>query len=180
MSVSPTILIASPQMKDPSFERTVVLVWHYDEDGAIGVVINRTLRHKIADVLEMETTLDLETFGDTPVVWGGPVESDSGTVVTGGEISDTEGWILPNGLGVTRSQDALLRLLETGAPTMLCLGYAGWGPGQLDRELELGGWLWTDCDAHIIFNVPVEDRYDHAIATLGVSEHMVWMHPVHE
>ncbi len=179
MSVRPTILIASPQMKDPSFERTVVLVWHYDEDGAIGVVINRSLRHTIADVLEMESHLDLDTF-DTPVVWGGPVESDSGTVVTGGEISDSEGWILPNGLGVTRSQDALLRLLETGAPTMLCLGYAGWGPGQLERELELGGWLWTDCDAKIIFNTPVEDRYERAIATLGVSEHMVWMHPISE
>mgnify|MGYP002633366792 CR=1 FL=1 len=179
MNVLPTILIASPQMKDPSFERTVVLVWHYDEDGAIGVIINRILKHKIADVLEMETSVDLEAL-DTPVVWGGPVDSDSGTVVTGGPISDSEGWILPNGVGVTRSQDALMRLLETGAPTMLCLGYAGWGPGQLERELELGGWLWTDCDANIVFNVPVEDRYDHAIASLGIAEHMVWMHPVSE
>lgn len=178
--MQPTILIASPQMQDPFFERTVVLVWHYDEDGAIGVVVNRTLKHLLPDVLDIEGDIDLSPYAQVPVAWGGPVESGSGTVVTNGRITSDEGWVLPNGLGVTRSQDALVRLLSHQAPLMLCLGYAGWGPGQLDREIELGGWLWTDCDADIVFGVDAVERYDKALATLGLTASTVWMPPISE
>lgn len=178
--MQPTLLIASPQMQDPFFERTVVLVWHYDEDGAIGVVVNRTLKHRLPDVLDIEGDVDLSPYAEVPVAWGGPVESGSGTVVTSGGITDEEGWILPNGLGVTRSQDALIRLLTHRAPLMLCLGYAGWGPGQLDREIEMGGWLWTDCDADLVFGVAPEQRYEAALATLGLTTSSVWMPPIAE
>ncbi len=179
-AMHPTLLIASPQMQDPFFERTVVLVWHYDEDGAIGVVVNRTLNHVLPDVLDIDGDIDLSWYADVPVAWGGPVESGSGTVVTNGRISREEGWVLPNGLAITRSQDALIRLLANREPILLCLGYAGWGPGQLDREIALGGWLWTDCDADLVFEVPVEDRYEAALATLGLSAHTVWMPPISE
>lgn len=178
--MQPTLLIASPRTKDPFFEKTVVLVWHHDEQGAIGVVVNRHLQHKLGDVLDVDRGLDLEAHVDVPVAWGGPVESGSGTVVTRGGISDEEGWRLPNGIGVTRSQDALLRLLSDGAPMMLCLGYAGWGPGQLDREIERGGWLWTDCDASIVFETPPEERYDKALASLGLTASMAWLPPISE
>lgn len=178
--MQPSLLIASPQSRDPFFERTVVLVWHHDPEGAIGVVVNRHLKHQLNDVLEVDRTVPLEGFTDVPVVWGGPVESGSGTVVTIGRISKDEGWVLPSGLGVTQSQDVLLRLLKDRAPLMLCLGYAGWGPGQLDREIELGGWLWTDCDASIVFDTPPEDRYDRALASLGLTATSVWMQPINE
>jgi putative transcriptional regulator len=116
-----------------------------------------------------------------PVVWGGPVESRSGTVVTVGPLgSDDEGVQLPNGLAVTHSQDALLRLLAGRVPLMLCLGYAGWGAGQLDKEIEAGSWLWTDGDAEIVFGTPPEQRYDRALATLGLTAGMVWMQPISE
>lgn len=176
----PTLLIASPQMRDPFFERTVVLVWHHDDSGAIGVVVNRRLEHKLEDVLDVGESVDLTDFADVPVVWGGPVESGSGTVVTGGHLDEDEGWVLPRGIGVTRSQDALMRLLREHAPMMLCLGYAGWGPGQLDREIELGGWLWTDADARLVLEADPEERYDLALATLGLTAQMVWMNPVSE
>lgn len=176
----PSILIASPQMKDPFFEGSVVLVWHHEEDGAIGVVVNRTLEHKLPDVLDVDKDIDLSPYAETLVSWGGPVESASGTVVTEGEITEDEGWVLPDGLGVTRSQEALTRLLHHRAPILLCLGYAGWGPGQLDHELELGGWLFTDCAAKLLFEVPVEDRYEKALATLGLTPHTVWMPPISE
>lgn len=178
--MQPTMLIAAPNMQDPFFERTVVLVWHYDEDGAIGVVINRTLNHNLPDVLDIEGDIDLSPYAEVPVAWGGPVESGSGTVVTLARIADDEGWTLPDGIGITRSQDALLRLLEHREPVILCLGYAGWGPGQLDREIELGGWLWTDCDADIVFGAPPEERYDRALATLGLDARSVWMPPIAE
>ncbi len=178
--MNPSLLIASPQMKDPFFERAVVLVWQHDADGAIGVVVNKLLEHTLPDVLDLDEVVDLTDYIGTPVVWGGPVESDSGTVITRGEISEDEGQLLPSGLGVTQSQDALLRLLGDGASLMLCLGYAGWGPGQLEREIELGSWLWTDCDAGIVFTTPPELRYDKALASLGLTAAMVWMQPVHE
>jgi putative transcriptional regulator len=178
--MQPALLIASPQMRDPFFERTVVLIWHHDAQGAIGVVVNRVLEHTLAEVLDAVDEAGVENRSDVPVVWGGPVESGTGTVVTAGKIERDEGWILERGLSVTRSQDALLRLLRDGSPLLLCLGYAGWGPGQLDREIELGGWLWTDCDESVVFDTPADQRYDKALATLGLTAEMVWMNPVNE
>ena len=178
--MQPTVLIASPQMRDPFFERTVVLVWHYDAEGAVGVVVNRTMKQILPDVLEVEEGVDLSKYDNIPVAWGGPVDSGFGTVITRGEVHENEGWQLPNGIGITRSQDAMFRLLRDGAELMLCLGYAGWSAGQLERELELGGWLWTDCAPDLIFEGGAEDRYERALATLGLTAGVVWMPPISE
>lgn len=180
-------------MRDPFFERTLVLVWHHDEDGAIGVVVNRPLSdaserglmprsasNRLVDVLVMDDGVDLSSYEDDEVVWGGPVETDSGTIITGGSLDDDEGWVLPGGIAVTRSHEALIRLVGERASLMLCLGYAGWGPGQLDREITEGGWLFTDPDASLLFRVPPEERWDKAIETLGITRHDVWMQPVDE
>lgn len=182
IGVSPTLLIASPQMRDPFFERTVVLVWHHSVDeGAMGVVVNRALEHTLPEVLDLETDVDLDTYAENHVVWGGPVEESSGTVLTPDGLPDEdEGWVLPTGIGVTRSPAALLQILEEGRPLVLCLGYAGWGPGQLDREIAEGGWLFADCDAEIVFHTPPEHRYDRALASLGLTASTVWMQPIDE
>lgn len=178
--MQPSLLIASPQMRDPNFERTVVLLWQYDDEGAIGVVVNRELPHLLADVLDKEQDLDLAPYRSERVGWGGPVERFTGTAVTRGAMDEDEGWTLDGGLAVTRSQEALRRLIADRRPVLLCLGYAGWSPGQLDREIEQGGWLFTDCDASLVFDVPVAERYDRALATLGVTADGVWMTPVNE
>jgi putative transcriptional regulator len=172
-------------MKDPFFEKTVVLIWHHDEEGAIGVVVNRLLEpeHELPSVLtvpEEHEGLDLSAYEGVAVGWGGPVETDSGTVVTRGSVDDDEGWQLPGGIGVTRSLDALVRLIKASEPIHLVLGYAGWGPRQLDQEIEKGGWLSTDCDPQILFETPISERYNRALLTLGLSEHLVWMQPINE
>src|SRR5262245_31827779 len=107
--MQPTLLIASPMKHDPVFDRTVVLVWHHDRDGAIGVVVNRHLKHRLGDVVDVDKTVGLDRYREVPVAWGGPMESASGTVITVGTLSKEEGWALPNGLGVTRSQETMLR-----------------------------------------------------------------------
>ncbi len=178
--MQPNILIASPQLRDPNFERTVVLLWQYDAEGAAGVVVNRTMPHLLTDVLDKERDLDLRPYRDDHVAWGGPVDRFTGTAITRGVVSDDEGWTLEGGLAVTRSQETLRRLITDRRPVLLCLGYAGWSPGQLDREIELGGWLFTDCDAALVFDVPIAERYDRALATLGVTASDVWMKPVNE
>ncbi len=176
--MEPLLLIASPQMNDLLFEETVVLIWHHDADGALGVVINRPTTHRLAEVLDIDSaSLDLESYESGSVGWGGPIEHEHGTVVTCGEIEASEGWHLPAGIGVTRSHDALVRLLSNRSPILLCLGYAGWAPGQLDSELRDGAWLWTDCNAQLLFDTPAAQRYDRALATIGLTRHTVWMQP---
>lgn len=178
--MQPFLLIASPQMKDPFFQRTVVLVWQHDEDGAFGVVVNRPLDHDLPEVLAMDPPTDLAVYAGEKVGWGGPVDTGSGTVITSAGLDPEEGWILPDGVAVTRSQDTLLRLLSERAPILLCLGYAGWEGGQLDREIAEGGWLWTDVSRHLVFEVPPHERYDRALATLGLTAGTVWMQPIDE
>ncbi len=177
--MQPSLLIASPQMKDPFFEHTVVLVWHHDEDGAIGVVVNRVGRELLPEVLVVED-IDMSAYEGTRVAWGGPVETGFGTLITSSQISAEEGWILPGGLSVTQSQDALERLLRARADVLLCMGYAGWGAGQLDQEIADGGWLFTDCTAELIFDTPPDSRYAAALATLGLTPNALWMAPIAE
>jgi putative transcriptional regulator len=176
--LGPCLLIASPQMHDPHFERAVVLVWHHDADGAIGVIINRMTEHTFPDVVSVD--VDVHAYEDTLVGWGGPVETGSGTVVTVGRVDEDDGWNLADGLAVTRSQETLTALIVAHAPLLLVLGYAGWSAGQLDKEISEGGWLWTDLSKHIVFDVPPEDRYDLALAKLGVRSQDVWMRPISE
>ena len=178
--MKPCLLIASPQMRDPFFERTVVLIWHHDEEQALGVVVNRMLDQTVKEVLSPPDDIDLDRYADAEVAWGGPVERTSGTVVTREFVSEDEGWNVEGGLGITQSLDALLRMLRRQESFLLCLGYAGWGAGQLDEEIQSGHWLWTDCDASLVFDVPAEERYDRALATLGLTRHTVWMQPIDE
>lgn len=176
--MKPNLLIASPQMVDPFFKRAVVLVWHHDEEGAIGVIVNKELDHRLSDVLTADVAAG--ATADARIGWGGPVEPGSGTVITSSPIAEDEGWNLDGGLSVTRSMDALLRLLASPDRLLLCLGYAGWGPGQLDDELQRGSWLWTECDAALVFEVAAPDRYDRALSTLGLTAAAVWMPPIDE
>jgi putative transcriptional regulator len=176
--VQPAFLIASPQLSDPFFERTVVLVWHHDADGAMGVVVNRPIDHSVVDLLELEDP-DVVALTSHRVAWGGPVDAASGTVLTPQALAKDEGWILP-GLSISHSRDVLDRLIAQGAPLLLCLGYAGWGPGQLDEELAQGGWLFTDVDPQLVFDTPADELYDRALATLGLDARSVWMRPIDE
>jgi putative transcriptional regulator len=178
--MKPSLLIASPQMHDPFFEKTVVLVWTHDEDGALGVIVNRLLKQHLPEVLQAPDGVDLSPYAASQVAWGGPVEPNVGTVVSKVAVDEDEGWNLEGGLSVTRSLDALLRLIGAREQLLLCLGFAGWGPGQLDQEIAEGSWLWTDCDMSLVFEVPVAERYDRALATLGLRKEQVWMRPVDE
>lgn len=189
--MEPSLLIASPQLKDPFFERTVVLVWHHDEDGAIGVVVNRTLAEasergvmpadtpeSIGEVLVLEEGQELGPYGEHPVNWGGPVDTDSGTMITTSPIEALEGWLLSTGLSITRSHDALLRVIGEGGQIRLCLGYAGWGPGQLDQEIAEGSWLFTDPKPELVFSSDPDSTWEQAIATLGLRPEWVLMSPI--
>lgn len=177
--MGPGLLIASPQMRDPNFTGTVVLVCHHDEGGALGVVVNRVTNIRVRDLL---VQLDMTT--DQPdeqlVLWGGPVDQSTGFVVFRGGVEDESGWNLPDHVAVSPSRQLLMSLVDGDTPYQLCLGYAGWGPGQLDEEIQTGSWLYTEIDARLLFDADMGDRYDKALATLGLRPEQIWMLPIDE
>lgn len=178
----PGILIASPQMRDMNFSETIILLWHYSEQGAMGVVLNRGLNVTVGDVLER---LELDP-GDAAaalhdrVLLGGPVENDRGYLLFRGDVPEDEGWNLPGGIAVSTSLSRLETVMTGGGDYLLCLGYSGWSPGQLDKEIETGSWLYTEIDDGLVFDHPLQERYRNALATLGLTPELVWMTPVDE
>ena len=173
------LLVASPQMRDPFFERTVVLLCQHDQDGAIGLVINRSGPITLATVVE-QLNENATPVNDQPTWWGGPVGPGTGFVIWRGRIKPDEGWNLGEELAVSPSEEHLNRLIREGSNFNLCLGYAGWGPGQLENEIETGSWIYVDLDEDLLFETPLEERYDKALGFLGAAAGSIWMQPIDE
>lgn len=175
--MEPGLLVASPQMRDPNFERAVVLLVQHTAQGALGLVINRAARVRVGEVVQH---LDMPGTAEPlqrPALWGGPVERGAGFVLYKGLAP--EGW-KAGGVAVSPSRERLAALVGAGAEFHLCLGYAGWGPGQLDRELTEGSWVFVDGASELVFDTPLAERYDRALALLGVPAELLWMTPISE
>ncbi len=175
--MEPGLLVASPQMRDPNFERAVVLLVQHTAQGALGLVINRAARVRVGEVVQH---LDMPGTAEPlqrPALWGGPVERGAGFVLYKGLAP--EGW-KAGGVAVSPSRERLAALVGAGAEFHLCLGYAGWGPGQLDRELTEGSWVFVDGASELVFDTPLSERYDRALALLGVPAELLWMTPISE
>lgn len=175
--MEPGLLIASPQMRDTNFARSVVLLLQHQDEGALGLVINRESSLKVADVVG-RLKLPGVRRSSASTLWGGPVEPGAGFVIFRGESS--EGWNVNPGIGVSSSRERLATLAQGVDPFLLCLGYAGWGAGQLDREFETGSWVWVEASPELLFEVEMAQRYDAALARLGVTAGNLWMYPVNE
>ncbi len=170
-SLAPTLLLSMPQMADPNFARTVVLLCKHNDEGAFGLVVNRPLvttgRVIVNSDPPMETERELE-------VWvGGPVEPQSSWILVGDHEEETGrgGMRICDGLYLSTSTSRLSRLLEPNPPprTRLVIGYSGWGPGQLEFELAESAWLLSDVSADLIFSTPPERMWETAIRRLGAD-----------
>ena len=177
-SLAPAFLLSMPQMTDPNFSRTVVLLCKHSEEGAFGLVVNRPL------VTSGRVTVNLEPPVSTDrelQVWiGGPVEPQRSWVLVGDEPDATEeltGMRIADDLYLSTSPDLLRRLLGPSPPpfTRLVIGYAGWGPGQLEAELEASAWLMSDVDRDLIFNTPPDQLWEAAIRRLGADPNALQM-----
>ena len=167
-------LIAMPELEDPNFSRTVTLICQHDENGALGVIINRTVDSlSINDVLD-QFSLPKPKFGrigQQPIYAGGPVHNDVGLVLHRG-LGNWQSTLNVGGqLGLTSSRDVLEAIAHSGGPDdcLLVLGYAGWGAGQLDLEIRHNAWLTVPADPRIIFEVEVEQRWTQAATSLGID-----------
>ena len=168
---APTLLIAMPQVTDPFFARTVILLVHHDSEGSLGYIVNRQTDLKIGDVCE---GLGISWTGDPSKVvhFGGPVQMEVGAVLFRAEIPPilTAALRVPPDFVLTANRDDLGKLAaEPPEEFRLMLGYAGWGPGQIDSELLRGDWLTTEPQPDLVFSDDIAALWSRALATLGVS-----------
>ncbi len=178
-------LIAMPGLMDESFSRSVVYMCEHSERGALGLIINKPSQMSMQDLFEkVELQLGRADLIEIPVLQGGPVHTERGFVLhdpmtsSSGESDAEHAYAstlaVPGGLEMTTSKD-VLEALSTGAGpkrVLITLGYAAWAQGQLESELAENSWLTVQADAQVIFDTPIELRYDSALALLGLQ---AWM-----
>jgi len=183
--LAPCLLVAMPQLLDPNFKRAVVLIVHHDATGTFGLVLNRTSDVTADDLCG---TLGIEWRGaeDARLGWGGPVQPSTGWLLFGGpaplaadadtlyEAGDDDGVddateVIP-GLHFAGSLATLRRVAQEPPPVLrLFLGYAGWGPGQLEAELSQGAWLLAPLGQEVVFRTTTETMWETVVRSLGVD-----------
>lgn len=171
--LTPSLLLAMPQLEDPNFHRSVVLLCRHGQDGALGFIVNRPLEIPAGELLD----LDGEVNQDLPLtVWeGGPVSQERGWLLCRDEPAEGETLSVCDGIFMSSSQAHLTSVLK-GDPrhcrpdrARLLLGYAGWAPGQLDHELAASAWLSVPVDMDLVFHTPPDQVWERAIRSLGVE-----------
>lgn len=162
------LLLSMPQLQDPNFARTVVLLCEYNPDGAFGLVLNRPTRVAASEMVRLEPPV--MAGNDMPLWIGGPVEPQRGWILLGEEPA-AEFKLIREGLYLSTSQTLLREVLEARpAPRARVLaGYAGWGPGQLDEELAQSAWLMADVDLDLVFDTAADMMWETAIRRLGAD-----------
>ena len=166
------LLIALPALADPNFARSVILVCQHDADGAMGVVINRLSEYSLGEVLaQMGIPADGEVLRARPVLAGGPVHAERGFVVHDGGDQWDSSLAIGGGLHLTTSRDILSAMAEGRGPdhSLVALGCAGWGAGQVEFEIGENSWLTVPADPGLLFDTPLEQRWQSAAAHLGVD-----------
>ena len=166
------LLIALPALADPHFARSVTLICQHDDDGAMGVVMNRASEYTLGDVLrQMNLTSHDPRLDDQIVLAGGPVHPERGFVLHDSTRTWESTLEVASGLYLTTSRDILeaMAIGEGPANAVMALGCAGWGAGQLEYELGENSWLTVPADAQLLFGVPLEQRWQTAGQRIGVD-----------
>ncbi|MBS1120769.1 MAG: hypothetical protein H6Q90_2997 [Deltaproteobacteria bacterium] len=171
-NLAPGLLLAMPQLSDPNFSRSVVLMIEHSDQGSFGLVINHPSPIKASELLE---SLEMSWHGeDSAVVWAG------------GPVSPSTGWVLHEPVGIAQpgqgtisitssislsTSPERLRAIATSPPRniRLLLGYSGWGAGQLEAEMSQGAWLHASIEPRLVFDTPPEDIWDSAMRSLGIN-----------
>lgn len=177
-SIAPGLLLAMPQLTDPNFSRSVVLMIEHNDNGSFGLIVNQPIEMSASELLE---SLDMEWHGDDDMlVWsGGPVQPQSGWIlhepvvhvqVDSSTLGQGQTLLICPDIALSTSPDTLRALaLEPPDKLRLILGYSGWGPGQLAAEMAHGSWLHVDVDPLIVFDTPADEMWDRALRTLGIE-----------
>ncbi|WP_151979870.1 MULTISPECIES: YqgE/AlgH family protein [unclassified Roseovarius] len=177
MDLTGKLLIAMPGMGDPRFAHSVVLLCAHSPDGAMGLIINKpTSDLRLRDLLEQLSIAPTGQTRNLPVHFGGPVEHGRGFVLHDrGYQSTLTSLEVNEDFAMTATLDILEDLARGTGPdrALLALGYAGWGPGQLESELAENGWLTCDADMELVFDTPNRAKWEAALTRLGISPLML-------
>ena len=163
------LLLSMPQLQDPNFNRTVVLLCEFNPEGAFGLVLNRPTEMPASTMVRLEPPI---VGGNTMPLWiGGPVEPERGWILLGHEPEGSEFKLVRDGLYLSTSVVLLRDVLVAVPPprARVLAGYAGWGPGQLDEELAQSAWLLGDVDLDIVFDTPADVMWETAIRRMGAD-----------
>ncbi len=166
------LLIAMPNMRDPRFARSVIYVCAHNADGAMGLVVNRLVGSvTFPDLLEQLSIEPGATCEEIRVHFGGPVESGRGFVLHSGDYSHDSTLVVDEKMALTATVDILSDIAHGRGPrcSLLALGYAGWGPGQLDSEFQANGWLSVAADETLVFDDELDSKWERAIGKLGID-----------
>ncbi|PKI14382.1 YqgE/AlgH family protein [Colwellia sp. 12G3] len=198
-SLENQFLIAMPSLGDPYFNKTVTYICEHNEEGAMGLIINLPVNITLSDLLKQidpeeddksvkghdssssklaktigltdNSLTDITNSLEQLVLTGGPIAQQRGFVLHSSQKGWSSSLVLNKELMITTSKDILMALGTEKAPEqfMVTLGYAGWGPGQLEKELQENSWLTTPADSDILFNTPIELRWKKATEKLGID-----------
>ena len=170
------LLIAMPQMTDPRFAHAVIYICAHNSDGAMGLVLNKGVeKPTFPDLLKQLMIEPVENADPINVLFGGPVETGRGFVLHSADYLQDATLLVDHEVGLTATLDILKEIANGGGPRhkLLMLGYAGWGPGQLDAEIRANGWLNVSADEELIFDHDLDTKWDRALAKLGVDGSML-------
>ena len=175
-SLSGQLLIAMPSMEDPRFKQSVIFVCAHSGDGAMGLVINKPFSAiTFPDLLEQ---LGVSEYGGTKhveVQLGGPVEASRGFVLHSQNYIRDASLVVDEDMALTATLDILRAIADDCGPRqcLLALGYAGWGPGQLDTEILNNGWLNVEADEDLVFGEDLESKWAQAMNKIGIDPLML-------
>jgi len=161
-----------PGMPDPNFSTTVTLICEHNDDGALGIVINRPLTLKLAGLFEQLQVDNADPrTADGPVYSGGPVGTERGFVLHGPQWSYENTLPVSDDIQLTLSRDVIDAMASGKGPdkSLVALGYAGWQPGQLEYEMLANSWLNVPATPKLVFDTPYAKRWDSAARTLGID-----------
>lgn len=170
------LLVAMPGMRDPRFAKSVVYMCAHNADGAMGLVINRTLETLSFPELLAQLGIDSSSVSETiQVYFGGPVETGRGFVLHSADYVKEGTLVVDDEVALTATVDILRAIASGNGPRrhLLALGYAGWGPGQLDTEILANGWLSVAADEQLVFDTSLETKWERAMAKIGIDPRML-------
>lgn len=166
------LLVALPALHDEHFARSVTLVCHHDGDGAMGVMVNRASEYTLGEVFQqMGISSDSQALQSQIVLAGGPVHPERGFVLHDDEREWDSTLTVGDGLYLTTSRDVLEAMARGDGPkqAVVALGCAGWGEGQLEQELVDDSWLMVPAGRELLFELPLEQRWQAAAGSIGVD-----------
>lgn len=166
-----------PQMLDPNFAGSLTYICEHNEEGAMGIIINKPIKIDLNDILAQ---LGMPSIDQSyPIFWGGPVQEDRGFIIHTSVNEPEQKWEssmeIVKGIRLTTSKDIIKAIAENQGPEkfIVALGYAGWGSGQLEKELAENTWLCSPSNEQLLFDIDVAKKRKAAINSLGITEHQL-------